>query len=502
MKRIIASILLIVVLATGMIASLTSCIGPNKTPTTEFVIPDGGYDGSAVTIKFYHTMGAALTTILTDAIAEFNELYPNITIEHASYGDYDALLAQISTEITVGNQPHLAYCYPDHVATYNVAGAVQNLDELVASTIEQKNEKGSETLGYTQDQLNDFISAYYAEGKSYGDGKMYSVALAKSTEVLYYNVDALKAAGVVDADGNVAPPTTWEEVEAACEKLKAWDPNCIPLGYDSESNWFITMCEQYGSPYTSATGDNFLFDNDTNKSFIKTFREWYKNKLVTTKELSGGYTSDLFTGNTSRATEGSEAAKGTRCYMCIGSTGGATYQRPATDSKKDNGYEFEVGIAPIPHVEGNAPKVISQGPSLCVFKKANVQEVLASWLFAKFLTTNVQYQARVSESNGYVPVMKSVQNDPLYQEFLSAIDPATGKENLTKYITAYAVRVAIDQAENCYTSPAFNGSSVARIQVGYLVQKCLVIATDEGLDAAINKAFSDCVAECNYQIGK
>ena len=503
MKRIIASILLIAVLVTGMMATLTGCDFGKKT-AKDFVMPEGGYDGSAVTITFYHTMGAALTSILTDAIGEFNKLYPNITVEHKSYGDYDALLAQISTEITAGNQPNLAYCYPDHVATYNVAGAVQSLDVFVNSTIVEKHANGEteETIGYTQDQLNDFISAYYAEGLSYGDGKMYSVALAKSTEVLYYNVDALKAAGVVDADGNVAPPTTWEEVEAACIKLKAWDPNCIPLGYDSESNWFITMCEQYGSPYTSATGDNFLFDNDTNKSFIKEFREWYQNKLVTTKELSGGYTSDLFTGNSSRATEGSEAAKGTRCYMCIGSTGGATYQRPATNAANANGYDFEVGIAPIPQVNTSAPKVISQGPSLCVFKKDNAQEVLASWLFAKFLTTNVQYQARVSESNGYVPVMKSVQNDPLYQEFLSAIDPATGKENLTKYITAYAVRVAIEQAENCYTSPAFNGSSVARIQVGYLVQQCFVIASNDGLDAAINKAFSDCVAECKYQIGQ
>jgi multiple sugar transport system substrate-binding protein len=181
--------------------------------------------------------------------------------------------------------------------------------------------------------------------------------------------------------------------------------------------------------------------------------------------------------------------------MCIGSTGGATYQQP---NDKDGVYDFEVGIAPIPQVDKNNAKVIPQGPSLCVFKKANPQEVLASWLFAKFLTTNVEYQARVSESNGYVPVMKSVQQDPTYMEFLSG-----AQENPTKYITAYAVTVAIQQAENCYTSPAFNGSSVARIQVGYLIQKCFTIKEGQTLtDAELDEIFQSYVDECKYQSGQ
>ena len=493
MKRIIASLLLVVVLLTGVIGSLSSCdwISGNKKPAADFVMPEGGYDGSEITIKFYHTMGAALTSILTDAIASFNELYPNITVEHQSYGNYDALLSQINTEITVGNQPSLAYCYPDHVATYNVAGAVQALDELVNSTIVEERADGTtETIGYSAEQRADFIEAYWNEGLSYGDGKMYSIALAKSTEVLYYNKTFFE-------EHNLTVPTTWDEMEAVCRQIKEIEPGCIPLGYDSEANWFITMCEQYKSPYTSATGDNFLFNNDTNRNFVKKFRQWYQERLVTTQELSGGYTSNLFTGNSSNATEGSEASKGTRCYMCIGSTGGATYQRPGNV----NGvYDFQVGIAPIPQVDVNNPQVISQGPSLCVFKKDNPQEVLASWLFAKFLTTNIEYQARVSENNGYVPVMKSVQSDPTYMEFLAALD-ADGKENLTKNITAYAVRVAIEQAENCYTSPAFDGSSVARIQVGFLIQKCFT-AEGSDVDALIKKAFEDCVGECNYQIGK
>ena len=489
MKRIIATLLLCVVLVTGMLGSLTSCnlIGgkPNNGGNnTAFEIPEGGFDTETpVTIKFYHSMGANLQEVLNDAIKEFNKLYPNITIEHESYGDYNGVRDQIKTEIAVGGQPHLAYCYPDHIALYNEAGAVQTLDSLIASTIEITRADGTtEILGYTQDQLNDFIQGYYNEGKAFGDDLMYSLPISKSTEVLYYNKTFFEA-------NNLKVPTTWEEMAEVCAQIKEIDPKSIPLGYDSESNWFITMCEQYGSPYTSATGDNFLFDNETNRNFVKMFREWYQKKWVTTEELSGGYTSALFTGESSSSTSSTVEA-GTRCYMCIGSTGGATYQQP----NSTNGvYEFEVGITSVPQVNPEQPKVISQGPSVTIFKKDNPQEVIATWLFAKFLTTNVEFQARMSMTNGYAPVIKSVTENDIYAGFLASAS--------TENIQAYAVKVALEQENAYYVSPAFNGSSVARDEVGLLIQKCFTLeATD--IDAAIKKAFEESVAECKYQSGQ
>ena len=490
MKRIIATLLLCVVLVTGMLTSLTSCNliggnqGNNGGNNTAFEIPEGGFDTETpVTIKFYHSMGANLQEVLNDAIKEFNKLYPNITIEHESYGDYNGVRDQIKTEIAVGGQPHIAYCYPDHIALYNEAGAVQTLDDLIASTIEITRADGStEILGYTQDQLNDFIQGYYNEGKAFGDNLMYSLPISKSTEVLYYNKTFFEA-------NKLKVPTTWEEMAEVCEQIKAIDPKCIPLGYDSESNWFITMCEQYGSPYTSATGDNFLFDNDTNRNFVKMFREWYQKKWVTTEALSGGYTSALFTGESSSSANSTVEA-GTRCYMCIGSTGGATYQQPTST----NGvYEFEVGITSIPQVNPEQPKVISQGPSVTIFKKSNPQEVVATWLFAKYLTTNVDFQARMSMTNGYAPVIKSVTENEIYANFLASAS--------TENIQAYAVKVALEQEKAYYVSPAFNGSSVARDEVGLLIQKCFTLEAAD-IDAAIKKAFEESVAECKYQSGQ
>ena len=487
MKRIIASLLLVVVLLTGMISTLTSCdLFRNKNNTAaDFVMPEGGFDTeSTITIKFYHSMGANLQEVLNRAIAEFNLLYPNILIEHESLGDYDGVRNQIQTEVTVGGQPNLAYCYPDHIAVYNESGAVQTLDTLMSSDVVVTRADGTtETIGYTQAQLDDFIQAYLNEGRAFGDDKLYSLPISKSTEVLYYNKTFFE-------QHNLTVPTTWDEMAQVCEQIKAIDPTCIPLGYDSESNWFITMCEQYGSDYTSATGENFLFNNETNRSFVNMFRTWYEKKWVTTEALSGGYTSNLFTGKSSSSTD-SKVPAGTRCYMCIGSTGGASYQQPTLT----NGVpEFEVGIVSIPQVNPEAPKVISQGPSVCIFKKDNPQEVLATWLFAKFLTTNHSFQAAMSMTNGYAPVIKSVSENEVYSEFLASAS--------TIGIQAYAVKVALEQEKAYYSSPAFNGSSVAREQVGLLIQKCFTINEGKILtDEDLKKIFQEYVDECKYQSG-
>ena len=179
--------------------------------------------------------------------------------------------------------------------------------------------------------------------------------------------------------------------------------------------------------------------------------------------------------------------------MSIGSSAGATKQCPTPNDKGE--YPFEVGISTIPQVDPSKPKVISQGPSLCIFKKDNPQEVIASWLFTKYLTTTVEFQADLSIASGYVPVLQSVVEDNFYKAFLNKADG-------TSFIAALSAKTCMDQVEAYYVSPAFKGSSVARDEVGALMQRCFVESPELKGDAAkdlIKKAFEDAVEECQYQ---
>ena len=216
MKKLLISLVLLVAMLVNVFA-FTACKkkpgngnGGNGGGYTPPAL-DGVYDGSSVTITFWHTMGQDNKALLEDAIARFNEVYPNIKVEHMSYGDYDEVFNQIRTKLTAGKQPNIAYCYPDHVATYNRSESVITLDELIANT--NVIESSGEMMGFTQAQLDDFIEGYYNEGKEYGDGKMYSLPFQKSTEVLYYNKTVFEANGL-------EAPKTWDDVENAIKYFK------------------------------------------------------------------------------------------------------------------------------------------------------------------------------------------------------------------------------------------------------------------------------------------
>ncbi len=475
MKKALITLVAAATLATNVVG-LAAC-GQEQTDFTKEV-EVVAYDGSEVTVTFYHTMGAALQTVLDKYIPKFNELYPNVTIEHSTQGDYPQLRDNVSTEIASGYSPTMAYCYPDHVALYNRARAVVTLDDYIASTQEVTRADGSkEILGLTAEQQADFIKGYYDEGKAYGDDKMYTLPFSKSTEVLYYNKT------VFDANGWEVPET-WDEMEALCEAIKTKFPNDYPLGYDSEANWFITMTEQLEEPYTSVDGKHFTFNTEKNRAFVERFRGWYEKRWVTTEEIYGSYTSDLFT-----QTE----AGSVKSYMCIGSSGGASYQCP--DMSADLTYPFEVGIAPIPQINPSKPQAIQQGPSVCLFKKNNPQEVAAAWLFTKYLTTNANFQAEFSMTNGYTPVIKSAQNTPVYQAFLGSAD---GNANLQATVVLQTLDLA--EKDAFYVSPAFSGSSAARDAVGVLMQNCFVNSPEKGQSVSdfIKKQFESTVSALEY----
>lgn len=434
----------------------------------DFVMPEGGFDiNTPVTIKFYHTMGQSLQDVLNMYLDDFYELYPNITVDHQSIGAYDDVRDQMTTAISSGNiECDMAYCYPDHVATYNKAKSVVTLDTLIDSDYELTRKDGTkEVFGYTDEQKADFVEAYYEEGKGFGDDKMYCLPFSKSSEVMYYNKTFFE-------ENNLKVPSTWEEVEEVARQIKKIDPDSIPFAYDSESNLFITMCEQLNSPYTSATGEHFLFDNETNREFVSMFKEWYDDGLMTTKSLFGQYTSGLFTATSSQ-----------KCYICVGSSAGASYQLPAKVGDK---YPFEVGIARVPQADAeNHPAVIQQGPDVCIFRNKDPQKVMACWLLTKFLTTNVGFQAQFSMNSGYTPVIKSVYDYEPYKEFLSI---ANGYEG----IAALSTQVTVEQESWYYYSPAFDGSTKARDEVGLLLSSVM------SGTKTIDKAFADALQECRY----
>jgi multiple sugar transport system substrate-binding protein len=110
--------------------------------------------------------------------------------------------------------------------------------------------------------------------------------------------------------------------------------------------------------------------------------------------------------------------------------------------------------------------MISQGPSICIFNKEDSQEVLASWIFAQFMLTN-SVQISYAQTEGYVPVTLKAQNSDEYQDYLSR----EGEDNDFYYdIKLKATKLLLDNTENTFVTPVFNGSMSLRNAAGELIE--------------------------------
>lgn len=418
----------------------------------------GGSKSSGKTIDFYTTAGDDLMNVLNTAKDNFEKANDGWTVKITNGFSYDTLKTKCTSALSANTQPSLAYCYPDHVAAYLKTKKVLNLQNFI----------DNKDYGYTETEWSDFISSYMTEGTSYSQEGTYSIPMARSTEVLYYNKT------VLDAEG-IAVPTTWDELWAACTALKAKYPKSTPLGYDSESNWIISYLEQYaannptaGKQYTDGTqtgAAKIKFNSDVTKAFMKDLKTQFDKKLFTTQQILQSYTSSLFT-KYNQTTSTTAAYDGS--FFSIGSTGGASKQAPATGA-------FEAGVAGLPGITSTTGKCISQGPSLVMFDQGSDDKAVATWKFVKVLLST-EIQAAYSTTSGYNPVKNSVYELPAFN---------TGLETQNELVKKCILLAQTLGSNNLfYTSDAFVGSSVARTQVGTALVDILKLTKPSDSDIA------------------
>lgn len=422
-----------------------------------------GCGGSGETVvKFWHTMGQANQDLLNRMIAEFETANPDIKIEAYSQGGYDDIAKKLGDAIPAGTTPTMSFCYPDNVASYLTSGAIQDMTSFIDHP----------EYGFTEEEkgVEDFIESYWKEGTEYtSDKAVYSVPYAKSTEVIFYNYTVFDYY-------KLKVPTTWDEMWALCEQITT-DPTLskkgyVPLGYDSDSNLFITMCEQYGIPYTTKEGapeDRFLFNNDQAKDMVRQLKQYYDNGYLVTKgtQENSTYTSTLFTNG--------------KLLMSIGSTGGTTYNKSIN---------FEVGVAPIPSGKLNG-HAVSQGPSICFFKRAREAEKVAAWKFYKHITSTIN-SANYSIRTGYEPVRSSSYQSPQYQSYLQT----AGANYICSQganLLATTATLTRDKYQDLYfTTDVFKGSDTARDEVGAIISNVLLETK------TVDEAFNDAITKCLF----
>ena len=432
---------------------LTGCHGSKG--ISEFEIPESFDRNKTYEITFWakNDTNKNQTDIYRNAISSFQLYYPNIHVNLKLYTDYGKIYNDVITNISTGTTPNVCITYPDHIATYMTgANIVVPLDELIAD--ERFGLSGSE-VDFDSPSAEEMIPEFMEECKI--NGIQYAVPYMRSTEALYINKDYVEALGYEIPD-IVTWDFVWEVSQAAAQK----DANgtyklngqktMIPFIYKSTDNMMIQYLKQAGADYSTSEGDILLF-NDTTSDLLNTVAENAALGAFSTFKISSYPANFLNAG---------------QCVFAVDSTAGSTWMgsdAPLIDISESSLVQFETVVRPVPQVDPSSPKMISQGPSICIFNKADAGEVIASWLFTQYLLSN-NVQIPYAETEGYVPVTKKAQEDQDYIAYLNS----TLNDDIHYQVKLDATKLLIDNINNTFVTPVFNGSTSLRDASGYLIE--------------------------------
>ena len=472
-RRYLAIALVLVLLALG----LSGCHGSRG--RAGFEVPEAFDTSRNYEITFWakNDTNKTRTESYKKAIEGFEALYPNVTVTMKLYTDYSRIYNDVITNISTDTTPNVCITYPDHIATYMTGdNVVVPLDGLIDDA--RYGLGGSELLfdGPTRDEvIPQFLEECAFSGHSY------ALPYMRSTEAMYINKTYVEALGYELPD-----VLTWDFVWEVSEAATAKDADgvfavngqkvMIPFIYKSTDNMMIQMLRQLDAGYSTEAGE-ILILNDTTKELLFEIAKHAKSGAFSTFKISSYPANFLNAG---------------QCIFAVDSTAGATWMgsdAPLVDIAEEKLVRFETAVRPVPQYDPEHPQMISQGPSICVFNKADPQEVLASWLFAQYMLTN-DVQIAYSETEGYVPVTVRAQQDPDYLDYLSR----AGEDSAVHYaVKLDAARLLMEHTGDTFTTPVFNGSTSLRDAAGQLIESVNTSVKRKQTvdDAFIDKLFAD-----------
>ena len=170
---------------------MSSCHGSNGLP--EFAIPEEFDYTKEYELVFWakNDTNKIQTKVYTDAIASFQELYPNVKIKLSLYSDYGRIYNDVITNIATNTTPDICITYPDHIATYMTSeNTVVQLDGLFA---DEKYGLGGSELRYDSPSFDEIVPQFISECMI--KGHYYAIPFMRSTEACYINKTFVEALG-------------------------------------------------------------------------------------------------------------------------------------------------------------------------------------------------------------------------------------------------------------------------------------------------------------------
>lgn len=322
-------------------------------------------------IAFWHAMGGALGETVNQIAEEFNASQSDYVITPVFKGTYEETLTAGIAAFRAGEQPNILQVFDAGAATVIAAqGATVPVQDLM------------EANGVSFD-IEDYISGvryFYADS----DGKMIGMPFNSSSPIMYYNVQALEAAGVT-------PPATWEEFQDVTAPALV-EAGYIPLA-QSHLPWIFTenFFSRHNLPF--ATNNNgydgidteILVNNPAIRAHFTALTDWQERGFFEWYGTGWGDNQTPF-----------EEGKVAIWLGSSGSFGGL--------SQLDLPFDFSAGFLPYWEAVTTAPtQTFIGGASLFAMAGKSDAENAATAAFFEYLTSpEVQYMWH--RETGYVPI--------------------------------------------------------------------------------------------------
>ncbi len=172
-----------------------------------------------VTIEFAYPYSHLFDVTYEAMMPAFKEAHPNIEVKfRATYESYEDGTNTVLREAVSGNLPDVTMQGLNRQQILVDKDIALSLEPFIAK------EADFEKDGYHRAMLS--LSTF--------GGNVHGLPFSVSLPVGYYNMDILRAGGIEEL------PTTWDEVIAACETMKANGiDNPIFWGWNITGNWFM-----------------------------------------------------------------------------------------------------------------------------------------------------------------------------------------------------------------------------------------------------------------------
>lgn len=396
-----------------------------------------------LSLTVWHYYNGSQQTAFNEIVSEFNETVgreKGIYVQSYSQGSVSdlevAVRDSLAGKVGAREMPDIFSSYADTAYEMEQAGALANLSEYL-----------------TEDELDQYITAYINEGCIASDGSLRIFPVAKSTEIMMIN----KADWEIFSKAEGVSLDSLATIEGVVETAKAyyeWTDGMTPdipgdgkafYGRDAMANYFlIGMCQMGTEVFHVEDGQVSL---NLPKESVR--RLWDNYYVPIVKGYFGAYgafrSDDVKTGD---------------LLAYTGATTSAMYF-PNRVELDDRSYEIDYLIREAPVFAGGEHYAVQQGAGMVVCKSDELHEYAAVEFLKWF--TRAENNLHFGAVSGYMPVMKEANHVEMLDKVIKEQELAVAEKTYDCLVHTFE---NMDKV-HFYTNKSFKNGSGARKVLEY-----------------------------------